>query len=565
MNHPTGKLILSAVLLLVTTSSIAKLSVSIDRNKISEADVVRLSIRIDDPGSTVNPDFSALEKDFEILRRTGPNQNSKFTTTNGRTTSEIYVTWEFSLRPRRLGQLTIPSLQIATERSRPIAISVIAQTSAMKRQMDQYVFFDTSVDFTETYVQGQILYTVKLYYIEGLSGDFPPAPQIADAVIETIENERRYDSIVNNRRYYVLEKSYAIYPQRSGELFIPKQTFSGTRGGSRFFSTSRERVNAISQSHSIKVKPRPSSFPGEHWLPAKNLELSELWNENPPVFKVGEPINRALTITVDGLADSLLPPFRGLEIEGTKTYTDPADRSQQVGPEGIISTSITTIGIVPTRAGQITIPEINVPWWNTQTDKLQIATIPAATYQVLDSALPDTTTPQPTGERVVPLSQISATNTPVQTAQSPFWMYISGALTAVWVMTLLLWWRQNQQRANLTPVAVAEEVPGSSETELFRRLITACKSNEAATARNLLFMWGKARFATIDSTRELASITESEALAEEITALETCLYSPASNETWNGKSLIAILNELNKKKTLRKKKTVLPETLNPAQ
>ena len=108
---------------------------------------------------------------------------------------------------------------------------------------------------------------------------------------------------------------------------------------------------------------------------------------------VGEPINRVLSMHAKGLPGSLLPPFKELEIGNIKTYVDPPDVSESAEEDGLVSSSITTVGIVPTIAGPITLPEIRIPWWNTQTDSEEVVVIPAATYDVLPSVGSDANVP----------------------------------------------------------------------------------------------------------------------------------------------------------------------------
>ena len=79
----------------------------------------------------------------------------------------------------------------------------------------------------------------------------------------------------------------------------------------------------LSRPHTIKVKPKPVAFTGGHWLPARELLIAESWREPPPVFKVGEPVNRTVTIIADGLAAAVLPPTENIDIAGTKTYRKP--------------------------------------------------------------------------------------------------------------------------------------------------------------------------------------------------------------------------------------------------
>jgi len=568
MIHRTGnpdsfrwRQLLALICSLVMANTVqGQLSVTVDRTQISEADAVALTVTIRNSQNQGGPNFASLDRDFQILRQSGPNQSTKITSVNGRSTTETSTSWEVLLRPRRLGQLVIPAFRLGNDRSDPIVINVVRQSAAEKRKKEELVFFDTSVDTNKVYVQGQIIYSIKLYYVENISGDFPAAPAVKDAVVETIENERRYDAVANNRRYYILEKRYAIYPQRSGQLTIPKQAFSGTRTGRGFFSTSREQVMALSEAHTITVNAKPASFVGENWLPAKSLKISESWSEPPANFTVGEPINRTLSMTVDGLAVSLLPLFENTEIEGTKTYKDPAAESQKVSQEGIVSTRSTTIGIVPTRDGAIVIPEIVIPWWNTKTDLLEVARIPSSTYIVKASAQVQPLVPQVATQPQTRVTRGEVSEQPIPAIQTDLWMYVAAAMFLLWLITLLLWWHQSAQPSLAEP---EEEDNGASKSDLYRRLITACKANQAATARNLLFIWGKAKYPTIDSTRELAVITHSEALTDEIKNLETCLYSPNGSTEWDGANLLTLVEELNKHKRARHKKAALVEALNP--
>ena len=80
----------------------------------------------------------------------------------------------------------------------------------------------------------------------------PNGTPISASVKQAIENEKRYEAIVGGKRYYVLEKRYAIFPQRSGELVIPREIFNGSRGRGGIFSR-KQAVSAVSESHSIKL------------------------------------------------------------------------------------------------------------------------------------------------------------------------------------------------------------------------------------------------------------------------------------------------------------------------
>ena len=551
----------------------ANLSVQVDRSNITDAELLKVTVRFDNPTAIQSPEWQNLSRDFDVISQSGPNQNRSVRIVNGQQTSENYVQWELSLRPKRLGSLTIPPLSMGGFTSNAIQIQVTQASAAVKRRLNEFVFFDTTIDTESTYVQGQIVYTIKLFYLDSISGEFPPPPTLDDAIVEIIENEKRYDAILNNRRYYVLEKRYAIYPQRSGRLIIPPETFSGTRGSRGFFSRGQQVV-AVSDQHTVEVKPRPSSFSGDQWLPAKSLELSESWATNPPAFVLGEPINRTLFLKVDGLASSLLPPFENLDIENAKTYEDPPNKEQVTSADGIQSLLTTTVGIVPTRAGTITIPEVRIPWWNTQTDKQEIATLPEMTFQVSPGTQTTDSAPvlQPQKQAQLPVPGTSAAQSApptVVTDANPIWMIVSGISTLLALCMAWMWWitRSKLNSLMLNPVPDEVAIASSNEPALFKTFKDCCQSNNALGARNALFFWVKARYPTINSSRELSRYIEDSAFAllltEEISKLEAAIYSETPDSKWRGDSLLKHIVALRNEAARPQKKTALVAELNP--
>ncbi|MBV1879636.1 MAG: BatD family protein [Pseudomonadales bacterium] len=585
MIRPIGKFISLVILLMLANIATAQLTVSVDRDQISMVDFLRLSIRVGNATTTLNPNFSAIEKDFEIRSVSGPNQSTRMSIINGRTSSEASTSWELTLRPKRLGRLIIPGFKLAGDTSQPILIDVTPQSAAMKQRANQLVFFNTTVSTNQLYVQSQLIYTVKLFYQDNISGDFPAPPEIPDTVVEALDKDQRYATTVQGRRYNVLEKRYAIFPQKSGKMVIPSQIFEGSKGGRGFFSN-RERVNSASQSHTITINPKAAEFSGTNWLAAKNLQLSQSWSITPPTFVVGEPINRALTIQAEGLIDSLLPQLDDLSISGAKTYTDPAKEVQQSSSTGLFSTSVTTTGIVPTQPGSLTIPEIRIPWWNTETNAEEIAIIPTTTYNVAASPSQSTNQLEPVNNSasmnndalnhsLKSVANSQAINAQANDAnpQPHLWMILSAILALFWLITLGLWWRHSRQtKSNQTQPAQFE---ANNASQLFQQLKKACQQNNPRQANQLLFLWAKHQYPTINSTSDLIRLVQHDALADEIRQLDACLYAspenqPTNNDTWQGKQLLHCVDELSGVdklsvlKNKRAKPTQLLHQLNPA-
>ncbi len=192
----TGSSLLILILILfLLAPAHADLVATVDRTIISDADLISLTVRASDATADTEPDFTVLERDFEVIS-ISPKRNSQFRIVNGQTSSVVYVDYAIVLAPRRLGDLMIPAIRAGSETTQAIPVRVQQQSISQRQQMNQYVFFETSVDTNDTYVQGQIIYTVKLFYTEAIGGDFPQPPVLPETVVETIENaERRHESV----------------------------------------------------------------------------------------------------------------------------------------------------------------------------------------------------------------------------------------------------------------------------------------------------------------------------------------------------------------------------------
>ena len=555
---------------LAAASSHASVTAKVDRTILNELDTLTLTLRAANDAADLTPDFSPLNANFQILSNQN-NRQSSYSFVNGQMNASVFTEHVLTLKPKRQGNLILPAIRVGQFRSNPINIRVQQQSASQRAQMNRLVFFETSVDTSETWVQGQIIYTVKLLYTDGIGGNFPAPPVLDNTVVEALVNERRYEAVAQGRRYYVLEKRYAIFPQRSGTLTIPGETFVGVinnRRGNRNFSNRQQRVNATANPHVIQVKRIPPGFSGDHWIPAKSLTLKENWSIQPLVFRVGEPVNRQLTLSAVGVPESVLPPLNDMKAADAKIYADPPTTTQRPGNDGITAIQATTLGIVPTSEGEMTLPEIRIPWWNTRLDREEVAVIPASTWQVLPATGAAAVAPSVT----LPITDIDQMAEPDQVT-NPIWIYIAALLGLLWLASTWQWLALRRelrglQRQKEEKYTAPLEDP--DESRLFRSLMKACLQRQAAEAHRQLFLWGKARFPKINAVKDLAD--SNSPLAEAVAELEAWLFAEKSDKEargdWDGSSLSAAATNLRQQPVepdkLGKSGGDLAQALNPA-
>lgn len=516
----------------------AAVTATVDRNQISEFDLLTLTVRVTDR-TNVEPDWQVLDKDFQLVNQQSQ-QNSSISLVNGRQTSRTYVDYQVTLRPRRQGNLVIPAIVIGTERTNPITIAVLPQSAALTNQMRQVLFFETLVDQTEIYVQAQLLYTVRLYYADSISGDFPAPPDLDNAVVEIIENEKRFETVVNNRRYYVLEKRYAIFPQASGTLMLPPESFVGTRGRGGLFSA-RERINASSEGHQIRVLPVPDSYQGQSWLPAQEVTLRSVMNKPDSPLVVGDAINQVITLQAAGVTGALLPELAYPDSSDARIYIDQPVIEEFASEAGIASESVLTIGIVPTAEGTLTLPALTVSWWDTQADKPRQTTLEGFSLSVGTSPVIRTNQPL-----TPPPPPLSAPDNPQFTAlqnriEQLIWLV--ALVTCAWLATAFGWLRSNR-----TP-KVVDSVVSIREYEL-GRLKRALKKHDAEGTLAELQHWRQAVYPEMQSLADVARLEPR--LRQMLNDLEADRYRGIGGQhPWDPAALLSLIEALTAKADAR--------------
>ncbi len=131
------------------------MTATVDRADVEINESFTLKVLVD-TDVDVEPDASALEADFHVGQRS---QLSNTTIINGQISRSR--TWTYVLMARRAGDLVIPPVIVGSEQSNPLHIVVAPQSNALPGEAD--IFVSTDVDYAESFVQAQVLYTVKVY------------------------------------------------------------------------------------------------------------------------------------------------------------------------------------------------------------------------------------------------------------------------------------------------------------------------------------------------------------------------------------------------------------------
>ena len=546
--------LLLALLLAATQVQAATFSASVDRKEVAERDTFTLMLRYSEQVGFGSPDLTPLQNDFQVLNQQRSNQ---FRSINGKT--ESFTEWTLTLTPKRNGKLTIPPIRFENQQTQPITINVRELSADVKAQIAKEFFFDTEISQQDNYyVQGQILYTEKLYYSVSHEDATLSEFKVTDALVQPLGDVRQYTTVVDGQRLGVYERRFAIFPEESGELVIPGQRFSA-RISNPYDRWSRGRQgSAVSKPITLQVNPIPQDYPQAPWIPAENLSISETFSTPPQQWVAGEPVTRTLILTAKGLPGSQLPAIALPVVDNLRYYPDQTQQNEQSSDEGLTGTSEQSIALVPGSSGRILLPEIRIPWWNTRSGTLEYAVLPAHSIQVKPAkgAVLTPKTAEPVTDNNTEDSTTTAAPQPLADNSSELlvWQLAVAVLVLSNGLFLLLWW--HARRTALTRPAVPDSTqqdhPQKTLKQHWQALNKACQQGDAAAIRSHLLAWANAgglNLRNVNNQQPLVSLSQlGERLPEPrlqaaLAELDARLYSPQQNSAYNGQNLLALLKE----------------------
>ncbi|WP_343987129.1 BatD family protein [Kangiella japonica] len=560
MNRILSSLLILLSLLVFSGPAFAKITLTLDRSEIRAHETFFLRVQVEDPATLnagINLDF--LPDDIQVRTRQEFNNSIII---NGQYRSQMG--WDFELLAENAGTFTIPALNIGAERSKPFTIRILPEESGFDNPDSAKIKLRANLSDEEVYVQQQLIFTVRIYRSVVTRNQNITPIRVTNALVEQLGDNKTFNFIKNDKSFRVIEQRYAIFPQQSGEMVIEPITYSATilddnNNSSPWKRSQLKPISLSTQKYTVKVKAKPEGA-AEPWLPASGLELKAEWQPNNQTFTVGEPAQLDFIIKGSGLLKTQLPTVTFPEQDGITIYRDTPQYHQRFNRFGVNSYHLEKVVVIPSKAGEISLPEIKIPWWNVESDQQEFATLEAKTIQVARSQKQVT---QNTQQAVVPESQETAmeqTTNPNDSADSQamettqdndYWKYASFVLAFVWIATLLLWFfkrNRNLVASDDTSQNTHSRTMDDTPSQL-KNIIKSAAANNAKATEKRLNNWlnsqsDVSQVTNIVQLEKFCRQTGQDPLANELQDLQQALYAADYQKPWSGQDLVRLLPSL---------------------
>ncbi|PID44756.1 MAG: hypothetical protein CSB48_00615 [Proteobacteria bacterium] len=563
-----GRLLL--FLILTVFSSLAganTLKAQVDRTEIGLGESVQLSVILSGANGQ-QPDLRGLSKDFSIEQSS---QSSSISVVNGSVSQQTH--WTFLLTPNHKGTLTIPALSVNGLSTDPINIVVGDEPVAQSSSDD--VWMEVEVRPLHPYVDGQVIYIQRLYYSRPLVDHASISqPKITQGQVDIVfigSSNPRYVK-KNGRPYQLIERYYAVFPKQPGVLQFAPSVFRGSLAShqsrrDRFAMPAfpaRTRVSAYSPKAELHIEDKPASFRGTHWLPASKVSLQMNWSQPPDTLQAGEPVTVTIALMAEGVKAETLPEVKLALPDTLKIYPEKPGFRSDKGEYGIVGLREERFTLLINKGGEYQIPAVEVPWWNTNTNKQEVARLDAFTIKVSGTVAgasagsqagispdkpevkSDTSADRETSSKQTkPQSDVHADEIVDPVMSSGMRGYYQENKLWIWPVLLvfiaLLGWAGFSRRRSIKEPESQEALGEQRKQAATQALSTACNENNAQAALKALPEWAAA-VGIYPATLVGVEQCGNPALAEAVRELSCASYS-LQPQPWHGEALLQAMTQ----------------------
>jgi len=529
------RLLMLFLLASLSHSAWAEVKASVDKERLYLGQKLILTLETDQADAP-RPNFHTLQSRFNVV-------GTRKVTLSSHSTGAVSkrTRWVLQIKPRQSGSPEIPEIQIGNQFSQPIAITVLPANSnpELAEETGRTLFLETSLDKDELLINAETVLRAKLFHLAPLPLDANlTAPESPDILIKPLEEQKQYTALVRGQNYNVTETSYALFPLQEGVIDIAPLFFTATLPSNALIEL---------ESEPLALAVRAPAFTNNRniWLPAKSIYLEDnlaLQNE----VRQQESLRRVIKLEAEGLPASALPSMARLTHSDASIQLLNVVLEERMTEQGIISQRIEELSITPNNSAQIVLPPIDLPWWNTQVERGQTATIETRQINVLPAA--------------APVSTITAAQT--APAQSNLLIWI---LTAIAIATTLAFiytfnhLRKVKQRNEadveeydipFEPPLMTEEV---NESRAFEAFALACEQNNPRTAQQQLINWAQNLWPEeeIQTLEAVCECVDNQTINFLVMDLQQYLYE-LQDDFWRGDLLLDAITKVRAKQLQRK-------------
>ncbi|MBS2212476.1 BatD family protein [Carboxylicivirga mesophila] len=264
-----------------------------------------------------------------------------------------------------------------------VVLHIVAQLVLLIPLLGQNVYTRVSVSPRSVYVGQPSRYSVKIYTDTWFTDGAEFAPfNLGDAFVVPAANQVGSERI-NGKTYSYVEYNYWIYPYNEGELNLPQQkVVVHSPAPGQFKASPQVKITAAK---TLNVIGNPPNVDADNWVVAQSMSRKDSWSRPVKTIKVGEVLERTVDIQAYGTMAAFMPSLDWGTAEGISIYPQTANLTTETPDRtsAIIASEKQTVAYLFEKEGVVTIPAVELGYWNVKQHRWIDRSLPAIQIEVL--------------------------------------------------------------------------------------------------------------------------------------------------------------------------------------
>lgn len=251
----------------------------------------------------------------------------------------------------------------------------------MQAQAQVSCFAKVELDRNSVYVQQPFKITITV-----LTATWYTAPldfdniQIPNAFILPFDQTSPGMFDVGDKKYAGLTFYFIVFPYKAGKFSVPSINIVATTPPQG--SSESKKVTIKTPAKTFIVKAVPANLQGQNWLVAKDVAISERWSKPLNNLKVGDIVERTISIHAKGTLPQFIPQLQKDSLNFANSYLQDAELDDDRDDYDANGSLTQSVIYLLEKEGDFTIPPVKVQWWNPNTSKLYNRSAAAAAIHV---------------------------------------------------------------------------------------------------------------------------------------------------------------------------------------
>lgn len=354
----------------------------------------------------------------------------------------------------------------------------------------------------------------------------PKFPQldIPNALVLLQDGAQNLVETIDGNTYAGIRRTYAITPQAPGEFTLPQAQITFAYAAVPGQPPVDGSVTLPAEKFTVAGVPGAPA--GGAATVAAKVTMTQTLDRDPKKLAAGDTLVRTVTIHAEGMQAMLIPEPEFTAPDGVRLYRHDPRLTDEKGRQSEITggTRTDTLTYAFTKAGDYTLPAVEVRWFDPASGKSEVASAPAVVVQVATAAAfkPAIAPPQQAAEP--------------SAARQLHWLRYGALAVAAMVLLAAIVWIAVRLWSRLSAWRTARrDKREHSEASYFKRFEQACRTGDGLAVYASLDSWSR-RAGVSPLSAWLQRIGEASA-QREYASFEGAVFGAGSRGTWNPRLL----------------------------